>query len=125
MIDKVGILQVYEYAVQSRLGDGLLRSVNAHTVVERMGRLQAQAVTTTFTVPGEQLAEYRYPRDWWQAVKARFGPQWALRRWPVVETVVTAKALYPRLSLPAEEATIRFEARQVPPPEMTWSNDSD
>ncbi len=24
-----------------------------------------------------------YPRDWWEAVKERFAPAWALRRWPV------------------------------------------
>lgn len=24
-----------------------------------------------------------WPADWWQAVKARWFPQWALRRWPV------------------------------------------
>jgi hypothetical protein len=33
-----------------------------------------------------------YPSDWWQAVKARFCPAWALKRWPVVMTSHTIKA---------------------------------
>ena len=31
------------------------------------------------------VVEVRYPADWWQAVKQRWFPAWALRRWPVVE----------------------------------------
>lgn len=30
---------------------------------------------------GDRVAEY--PADWWQAVKERFFPRWAQRRWPV------------------------------------------
>lgn len=49
--------------------------------------------------------EVRYPRDWWQAFKARWFPAWALRRWPVEETVVTfeVRALYPKVALPRQE----------------------
>lgn len=58
----------------------------------------------------------RYPRDWWQAVKARWFPAWALRRWPVVETVhtVMAQALLPSLQVPPEygPTVYRLEIRK-------------
>ena len=46
--------------------------------------------------------EARYPADWWQAVKGRWLPGWAGRRWPIKETVVklTARELYPKVALP-------------------------
>jgi hypothetical protein len=56
----------------------------------------------------EKATTYRFeaPADWWQAVKERWAPAWALRRWPVKmrTEIVDVKALYtdPRLrvSLP-------------------------
>jgi len=50
--------------------------------------------------------EIRYPRDWREAVKARWLPAWARVVWPVRYTIidVTAKVTYPdlRVSLPSE-----------------------
>jgi hypothetical protein len=36
-------------------------------------------------VYGEEVKEeiVRYPADWWQAVKERWLPAWAKRRWPI------------------------------------------
>lgn len=44
----------------------------------------------------------KYPSTWWDAVKARWYPLWALRKWPVQYTKVIAevKVLYPDLVLP-------------------------
>lgn len=52
-----------------------------------------------------QSETVRYPADWWEAVKARWFPAWAKRRWPVHETVVelTALELYPKIALPDQE----------------------
>jgi hypothetical protein len=43
-----------------------------------------------------------FPRDWWQAVKERWAPRWALRRWPVVytEKVFDARLAFPDYALP-------------------------
>lgn len=43
-----------------------------------------------------------HPRDWWEAVKARWAPHWLLRRWPVRLTRYEVEALdvYPRAELP-------------------------
>lgn len=34
-------------------------------------------------IPFVELANERYPEDWWQAVRARWLPRWWLRRHPV------------------------------------------
>src|SRR5574341_1521167 len=38
-----------------------------------------------------------YPKDWWEALKQRFAPEWLLQRWPVecTKVVLEASALYP------------------------------
>ena len=40
-------------------------------------------------LPAQPLkpAIFMHPRDWWEAFKERWFPKWALRRWPVVQTV--------------------------------------
>ena len=106
------LLQRFEYGVQVVLSRRMLRGVEVDIAVDRITEIMGYVVAGTFRVPGERLAEYRYPRDWWQAVKARFAPHWALARWPVAETVVEARALYPMLSIPDTGdawGTIRFE----------------
>lgn len=42
---------------------------------------------------------HEYPESWWDAVKARWFPAWALRRWPArfVRVEVTSGILYPAL----------------------------
>lgn len=44
--------------------------------------------------------EFKYPADWWQAVKERFAPDWLKRRYPVryIEHHITVDAVYPELS---------------------------
>ena len=55
-----------------------------------------------------ESVECRWPADWWQAVKQRWFPKWALRRWPAQEEVrrLTARELYPKVELPDREPII-------------------
>lgn len=50
-----------------------------------------------------------YPSDWWQAVRERWLPGWAKRKWPVHKTTIrlTARELYPKMVLP--EGVIHLE----------------
>ena len=61
----------------------------------------------------------KYPRDWWEAVKERWFPAWALKRWPVLYNRIDE--LYPELELPsAGPRVIRVDAWQ---PEETSKED--
>lgn len=51
---------------------------------------------------GERVVEW--PADWWQALKDRWFPRWALARWPVVHAreTIEARDLFPHLAVPPE-----------------------
>ena len=51
----------------------------------------------------------RHPRDWWEHVKQRWFPQWALARWPVIETVhaFDLQRLYPEYIFKAQRPHFR------------------
>ena len=53
----------------------------------------------------EQVEVIKYPADWWQALKARWFPKWALRRWPVDYIVYDVRVIYPdyRVAVPGNE----------------------
>jgi hypothetical protein len=70
-------------------------------------------------VAGERLKTetIRFPADWWEAVKERWFPAWAKRRWPVSYRVVTmeARGLYPLLSLPQrKDAHVEIVVHEAP-----------
>ena len=49
-----------------------------------MGGLRVELRSFVLAVPKERIkVNERYPRDWWQAFRERWFPQWWLRRWPV------------------------------------------
>ena len=52
--------------------------------------------------------EHEYPRDWWQAFKARWFPAWAKNKWPVEMTrvVIVARELYPNVAFPEKSPII-------------------
>ena len=64
-------------------------------------------------VYGQQLEqiECKYPRNWKESVKERFAPEWFKRHYPVKYTIttLTAKELYPMLSLPDKDPILHLE----------------
>jgi len=79
--------------------------------VEIMSQVEWAADTIGIRVVQEvfgrevQRQECEWPRDWWQAFKERWYPAWAKRRWPVEyeRFVITARELYPDISLPPNQ----------------------
>ena len=63
---------------------------------------------------GEKTPEktIRYPRDWWEALKERWFPQWALKRWPVRYAThhIQFNVMYPefKYALPKEEKILEL-----------------
>jgi len=57
---------------------------------------------------GQKLRDvhHRWPATWWDAVKERWYPKWALKRWPVKYKSFTfiANLIYPEMLLPREPA---------------------
>jgi len=62
---------------------------------------------------GEKLPTktIRYPSDWWQAFKARWFPEWLLKRYPAKYTTqhITASIIYPGLNPSIPDRTWRLK----------------
>lgn len=55
-------------------------------------------------VLGEKCADptvVKYPADWWEALKARWFPEWALKRWParMARYTLEHKITYPNMPI--------------------------
>jgi len=95
-----------------------LRQILSGAFVESMVDLEVDrmadhiAADLTGIVLGHKFQhhEVKYPADWWQAVKERWFPRWAKKRWPVVYIVrvFDAAALYPdfRTEIPGQRVVI-------------------
>jgi len=88
----------------------LIRSAMGHNVLQLRGWLASRQHTQSV----------RYPADWWEALKARFAPRWALTRWPVRYTSITldACAIWPKFPYPADwgREIVWVEAK----PQLDW-----
>ncbi len=89
-------------------------AIPAKVSMEQPGHYFADGIVLRIRqdVLGRELEriECRYPADWWQAFKARWFPAWALRRWPVKETVreLVARELYPKIAMPDKGAVLNL-----------------
>ncbi len=93
------VLRVGQMAVQHSLEEWPFAErpeVRTDYIIEHMKLLVGLLVRFA-----EQPCEpVKYPADWWQAVKERFAPAWALRHWPVAYTVWEPSVIYPDIALP-------------------------
>jgi hypothetical protein len=78
--------------------------VEMHTAMQT-ARYAIRALVR-IAVQEEQMAQY--PATWWDAVKARFAPEWFTRRWPVQYTRIIMEVLYPRVAFPREKHVIHL-----------------
>jgi hypothetical protein len=58
------------------------------------------AIMCSMNIFTQNIENYQWPTDWWQAVKARWFPKFALKQWPVIYTKINVKAIYPKAALP-------------------------
>lgn len=76
------------------------------------GEYQMALLSLSAYVWGEELETktFKYPVNWWQAVRARWLPQWWLKKHPVkLHTIeCSARALYPgmKTKVPGQELKI-------------------
>ena len=71
--------------------------VSVDSMIEYQGAHLLQMIKDVL-VQRELLAEY--PATWWDAVKLRWFPQWALNRWPAAMNRIDGLILYPKIALP-------------------------
>ena len=100
----------YKYAITHRMTrEFLMDTVDVDLAIEFA--MDEIATRIRGHVWGEresvQKVSITYPTDWKQAVKERFFPAWALKRWPVRNKIITmdVKCFYPnfRPKLDGEE----------------------
>ena len=60
----------------------------------------AITVAAKWYCPAELKREIRFTANWWEAIKERFFPQWALNRWPVSYHVFRIYEMFPEVAWP-------------------------
>ncbi len=85
---------------QEMLGD-----VSAHAWIDH--ELQMACIQVHSRLFYENLETIEYPADWWQAIKARWLPGWAKRRWPLRMRHYEINAYYPTLRDPEHQGVVR------------------
>lgn len=97
-------LDVIELGIQTIVTERVRQATTFET--EMLPRIRGMAVNAIARLGGQRFEpiHIEYPRDWWQALKARWYPAWALARWPVAMTVFdwTPSVVYPLIALPNE-----------------------
>ena len=94
--------------------DNELVGMNIQAVMERRyDMFHAMMLTLKATVAGKKVdsKEVRYPKDWWQAFKARWFHKRLLKKFPVQETVVLmeASAYYPSIAIPRHQSFVQVK----------------
>jgi hypothetical protein len=85
------------WALQTYLSKELCDSANVDIRVfldDYIGSIVLQLKGSIFY---ENLERIEYPCDWWQALKGRWFPGWALERWPVRYKRYEINAYYPTI----------------------------
>lgn len=119
-------LERMKLVIMTRLSAELCRSFGESPEVAVTDALDFMtddiAVRVVQRVWGRELQrqEVKYPVNWREAVKDRWLPGWAKKRWPVRYRVVmlTARELYPRLAFPP--GTVRGQVVTVDRSEFAW-----
>uniref|UniRef100_A0A6M3L0X3 Uncharacterized protein n=1 Tax=viral metagenome TaxID=1070528 RepID=A0A6M3L0X3_9ZZZZ len=103
------ILEQVPLAMRSTLAGYGMATDDIEVRADWLGELLAVQVKDFILAQTLEEHKATYPSDWWQALKERWFPKWALRRWPVRHTTVElkAQALYPSLVLPKEPHVFR------------------
>ena len=108
--------KVFETMVADRLPVAMRATVSGELVADMLQQASvemfADMMTDSFVasihawmwgVKGEVIT---YPKDWWQAFKARWFPAWAKRRWPVQMERFTPWRVFQGLAIPEGTRTV-------------------
>lgn len=86
------------------VSDEMMGDITAKALVEDV--LGQQLVQVRGRLFYENLETIEYPRDWWEALKERWFPRWAKKRWPVRVKHYEINAYYPTLQMPTMKGQV-------------------
>lgn len=102
------VLERLQHHMTSALNGELLRNCRSDTFLAP--HFDGVITQLLLSVMGQhvEMIKVEYPRDWWQAFKERWFPNWWLRRWPAEMTYRTlaADVVYPKIELPRERHAV-------------------
>ena len=108
-------LQKLKYAIIASVPEAIITDVR---LIDHFDFISNEVVAQVIGIIwSQQLEEIKYPRDWWQAIKDRWFPNWLKERYPVIYTIVDVKAKYPKYKLMPEEVTGKAIVFTMPPRE--------
>jgi len=110
-------LHKFKYALQRHLDEALVHELANMPELELQMYASVIADQIVIAVRGFMLGDElervsaSWPANWWEAVKSRFLPEWAKKRWPIryERIMLEAKALYPKMKLPDKGPVLRFD----------------
>ncbi len=114
------VLEKFRLQVYTHLREELIDEIVADPEVRLEEHAQFMADTVAvhirMDILGRNLAkiECEYPATWWDAVKERWYPGWAKRRWPAqkIKHKLIARELYPLVSLPEKSPIVHLLIRR-------------
>ena len=113
-------IKLFRTAFERRIEKATLNHVKAVEIIDHMAREMAFHVECAIWGEEKAGAVISYPANWIEAVKERWLPEWALKKWPVKYThkKVDFQVLYPDLNLPMDAHTkiIRSIINEIPTP---------
>lgn len=118
------ILEKTRFCIQQEMNKRRLGIANLEVDVSpHLERLVFRLTAMLLNGPKKERIdiEERYPADWWQAVKERWFPAWAIKRWPVNYKVISVHKemvtrMCPHIATPENRPHVAFlmEREELP-----------
>jgi len=100
-------------AALTRFDESMLRTyISMPSLLEEIANPLSRYITVGFKahIPCHELATYKWPTTWWDAVKERWTPKWAVRFLkPVKYTTVSIDEIVTNIALPKNQGySVKF-----------------
>jgi len=98
--------------VFSKVAPGMDKRNFKIQVFPQLEDYDAMGLRHLFRLVGTNIVEHTYPSDWWQALKERWLPKWALKISPIRYSEVVAKHIFPFLQEELGDEVVKVFVRQ-------------
>ncbi len=106
-MDSDVLLRDFKFYLAARVTDEFLANP-VDTEIRQIADTMGSQIISTFSVAGDTMDRRSWPSTWWDAVKERWYPKWALRLSPARHEYIEVRAYYPLVKLPKETNTVRI-----------------